>query len=83
MPGHERLRLRYTDYLPVTRGIVFVVDSVTITRQVRAVSEYLYQVLAQKQVQSQHIPVLVACNKTDIVTALNKEKIQERLETEM
>ncbi|ORY95370.1 signal recognition particle receptor beta subunit-domain-containing protein [Syncephalastrum racemosum] len=83
VPGHQRLRYRYTDYLPVTRAIIFVVDSTTLARQVRFVAEYLYDVLAQKQVQSNHIPVLVACNKCDLITALPKEKIQQRLEEEI
>lgn len=83
VPGHQRLRYRYTDYLPVTRAIIFVVDSTTLARQVRFVAEYLYDVLAQKQVQANQIPVLVACNKCDLITALPKDKIQQRLEDEM
>ncbi|KAI8136532.1 signal recognition particle receptor beta subunit-domain-containing protein [Fennellomyces sp. T-0311] len=83
MPGHERVRFRYADYLPVARAIVFVVDSTTITRQIRVAGEYLYNVLAQPQVQKQRIPILIACNKTDLITALPKEKIQQRLEMEI
>lgn len=77
------MRIRYTDFLPVTRAIVFVVDSTTVARQVRAVAEYLYNVLAQKRVQSERIPILIACNKADMITALPKEKIKLRLEAEM
>ncbi|KAI9474855.1 signal recognition particle receptor beta subunit-domain-containing protein [Zychaea mexicana] len=83
MPGHERVRFRYVDYLPVARAIVFVVDSTTVARQIRVVGEYLYNVLAQQQVQKERIPILIACNKTDLITALPQEKIQERLEVEI
>ncbi|KAI9258003.1 signal recognition particle receptor beta subunit-domain-containing protein [Phascolomyces articulosus] len=83
MPGHERVRFRYVDYLPVTRSIVFVVDSTTVARQIRVVGEYLYNVLAQQQVQKDRIPILIACNKTDLITALPQDKIQQRLEIEI
>ncbi|KAI9315187.1 signal recognition particle receptor beta subunit-domain-containing protein [Dichotomocladium elegans] len=83
IPGHERVRLRYTEFLPVTRSIVFLVDSTTIARQVREVGEYLYNVLAERKVQQQSIPVLIVCNKADMITALPKEKIIQRLEAEM
>ncbi|KAG2224784.1 hypothetical protein INT45_005308 [Circinella minor] len=83
IPGHERVRFHYIDYLPVTRSIVFVVDSTTVARQIRIVGEYLYNILAQQQVQKQHIPILIACNKTDLITALPKDKIQQRLEVEI
>lgn len=39
VPGHERLRFRYTDFLPITRGVIFVVDSTTIGRSARATAE--------------------------------------------
>lgn len=83
MPGHDRIRFRYADFLPVTRSIVFVVDSTTISRQIRPVAEYLYDVLAKTIVQSQRTPVLIACNKSDMITALPVEKIKVMLETEM
>lgn len=81
MPGHERVRYRYAEYLPATRSIVFVVDGTTLSRQVRPVAEYLYDVLSA--VQKDRIPVLVTCNKCDMITALPTEKIKSLLESEM
>ncbi|KAF7723083.1 hypothetical protein EC973_002367 [Apophysomyces ossiformis] len=83
MPGHERVRYRFSEFLPVTRAIIFVVDSSTVSRSVRSVAEYLYNILAHPQTQNQRIPVLIACNKSDKVMALPKERIQRLLETEM
>ncbi|KAI8879968.1 P-loop containing nucleoside triphosphate hydrolase protein [Backusella circina FSU 941] len=83
MPGHERVRYRYAELLPVTRSIVFVLDSTTLNRQVRPVAEYLYDVLAQSVVQKGRIPVLIACNKCDMITALPTEKIKLLLESEI
>ncbi|KAL0091185.1 signal recognition particle receptor beta subunit-domain-containing protein [Phycomyces blakesleeanus] len=83
MPGHERIRYRYSEFLPVARGIVFVVDSTTISRQIRSVAEYLYNVLASLEAQNRKLPVLIACNKADMITALPKDKIQTLLEAEI
>jgi signal recognition particle receptor subunit beta len=83
MPGHDRIRYRYSDFLPVTRSIVFVVDSTTLSRQIRPVAEYLYDVLAKSEVQKQRTPILIACNKSDMITALPVEKIKLMLESEL
>ncbi|CAO3597848.1 unnamed protein product [Absidia cylindrospora] len=83
IPGHERVRYRYTDFLPVSRCILFVIDSTTISRQVRPVAEYLYQLLAQHTVQTQHTPILIVCNKSDMITALPVSKIQPLLASEI
>ncbi|KAI7879091.1 P-loop containing nucleoside triphosphate hydrolase protein [Lichtheimia hyalospora FSU 10163] len=83
VPGHERVRLRYTDFLPVTRGIVFVLDSTTVARQVREVAEYLYDILSDRKVQQQSTRILIACNKADMIIALPREKIIQRLESEI
>lgn len=40
-PGHERLRGRFFDqYKATVKGIVFVIDSVTVQKDVRDVAEY-------------------------------------------
>lgn len=41
IPGHERLRSRFYDqYKKSAKGIVFVVDSVTVQKDIRDVAEY-------------------------------------------
>ncbi|SAM04829.1 hypothetical protein [Absidia glauca] len=83
IPGHERVRYRYTDFLPISRCILFVVDSTTINRQVRPVAEYLYHLLAHASIQSQKTPILIVCNKSDMITALPPSRIQSLLESEI
>ncbi|KAI8096152.1 signal recognition particle receptor beta subunit-domain-containing protein [Halteromyces radiatus] len=83
IPGHERVRHRYTDFVPVTKRIVFMVDSTTIVRQIRPTAEYLYQVLAQPTVQAQATPILILCNKYDMITAYPLLKIKPLLEAEI
>lgn len=40
-PGHERLRGRFFDlYKATVKGIVFVIDSVTVQKDIRDVAEY-------------------------------------------
>lgn len=41
-PGHERLRGRFFDqYKATVKGIIFVIDSVTVQKDVRDVAEYV------------------------------------------
>lgn len=47
------------------------------------VTRYLYDVLSDKHAQSERIPVLIACNKSDLLTSFKKERIQSLLEAEM
>ena len=83
VPGHERLRYRYADLLPITRAIVFVVDATTLTQQIRPVAEYLYKVLIHPQTQRARLPVLVALNKSEASKAATADKAQNQLEEEM
>jgi hypothetical protein len=40
IPGYERLRVKFFDeYKGVTRGIVYVIDSVTFQKDIRDVAE--------------------------------------------
>lgn len=46
VPGHERLRGRFFDqYKKTAKGIVFVVDSVTVQKDIRDVAEYDFTTL--------------------------------------
>ncbi|TPX56489.1 hypothetical protein PhCBS80983_g04514 [Powellomyces hirtus] len=83
LPGHEKLRFKYTEYISSTCGIVFVIDSTTIARELRPAAEYLYDILANRYTQRNEIPVLVLCNKADLLMALPVEKIRAMLEGEI
>ncbi|PCH37841.1 nucleoside triphosphate hydrolase protein [Wolfiporia cocos MD-104 SS10] len=45
IPGHPRIRDQFREYIPSARGIVFVVDSSTVSRNGPAAAEHLHQVM--------------------------------------
>ncbi|KAG9295119.1 hypothetical protein G9A89_006100 [Geosiphon pyriformis] len=83
VPGHERLRFKFLEFVPITRGIIFVIDSASCVKNYRPIAEYLYDIFSNKHVSKQKVPVLILCNKNDLVTALSSEKIQTSLEIEL
>ncbi|KAM5554171.1 hypothetical protein ABKV19_026087 [Rosa sericea] len=83
VPGHSRLRPKLDEFLPQAAGIVFVVDALEFLPNLRAASEYLYDLLTKASVVKKKIPILILCNKTDKVTAHSKEFIRKQLEKEI
>ncbi|KAK6116525.1 hypothetical protein DH2020_049730 [Rehmannia glutinosa] len=83
VPGHSRLRPKLDEFLPQAAGIVFVVDAVEFLPNVRAASEYLYDLLTKASVVKKKIPLLLLCNKVDKVTAHTKDFIRKQLEKEI
>ncbi|KAL6567800.1 hypothetical protein OROGR_001468 [Orobanche gracilis] len=83
VPGHSRLRPKLDEFLSQAAGIVFVVDAVEFLPNVRAVSEYLYDILTKTSVVKKKIPLLLLCNKVDKVTAHTKDFIKRQLEKEI
>ncbi|CAG8753084.1 24057_t:CDS:2 [Gigaspora margarita] len=81
VPGHEKLRFKFSDFIPITRGIIFVIDSSTCAKNSRQIAEYLYDIFAHKNVKN--IPTLIACNMSDMITALPPERIRTILENEI
>eukprot|EP00897_Mesotaenium_endlicherianum_P006380 jgi/Mesen1/5770/ME000292S04832 len=83
LPGHPRLRPKVDAVLPHTRAIVFVIDALDFMPNLRANAEFLYEVLTKRMVASRKIPVLLACNKMDKVTAHSVDFIRKQLEKEI
>ncbi|KAL3819249.1 hypothetical protein ACJIZ3_005154 [Penstemon smallii] len=83
VPGHSRLRPKLDEYLPQSAGIIFVVDAVEFLPNVRAASEYLYDILTKAIVVKKKIPILLLCNKVDKITAHTKDFIRKQLEKEI
>ncbi|KAI8998188.1 signal recognition particle receptor beta subunit-domain-containing protein [Gaertneriomyces semiglobifer] len=83
LPGHEKLRFKYAEYIASAAGVVFIVDSTTIARQVRQAAEYLYDILANRYTQRNEIPLLILCNKCDVLLALKEDRIKALLEEEI
>ncbi|XP_044732124.1 signal recognition particle receptor subunit beta [Chrysoperla carnea] len=84
IPGHERLRTKYLDqFKSTTRGIVFVIDSGTIQKDVRDVAEYLYTILTDNVMLSSCPNILILCNKQDSITAKGSKVITQILQKEL
>jgi len=84
VPGHERIRTSIVErYGAGARGILFVVDSGTLTKQVRDVAEFLHCILSLPSVHGNSPPLMVLCNKQDQGLAKSSQLIQSALEKEM
>merc|ERR1712228_79055 len=85
IPGHERLRAQYLDeYGASALGVVFVVDSSTISRKTVAdVAEFLFSILTDPVVFKNRPRVLIACNKQDHDMAKRRTAVKSMLETEI
>jgi len=84
IPGHERLRVAAADkWVASARGMIFVVDCGTITKQVRDVAEYLHALLSNPTFHSNRAPVLVVCNKQDHSLAKSASVVRSALEKEI
>lgn len=82
IPGHERLRGKFFDqYKNLSKAIVYVIDSVTVQKDIRDVADFLYTVLADKATVS--LPVIILCNKQDEELAKGEGIIKSLLEKEM
>ncbi|XP_011496861.1 PREDICTED: signal recognition particle receptor subunit beta [Ceratosolen solmsi marchali] len=83
IPGHERLRYKFFDkYKKFAKGLVFVIDSVTIQKDVRDTAEFLYTLLSDLMIRKS-VPILILCNKQDHTLAKNSTVIKAVLEKEM
>lgn len=84
IPGHERLRGKYfDDYKTMARGIVYIIDSTSVQKEIRDVAEYLYTLLSDAVVAKNCPPFLILCNKQDQTMAKGPNVIRSLLEKEM
>ncbi|XP_055609295.1 signal recognition particle receptor subunit beta [Uranotaenia lowii] len=82
IPGHERLRGKFFDqYKSLAKAVVYVVDSVTVQKDIRDVADFLYTILADKAISS--LPVVILCNKQDEALAKGDGVIKSLLEKEI
>jgi len=84
VPGHERIRGGIVDEFSTSaRGIMYLVDSNTVSKQIRDVAEFLHSILSNRAIHSNSPPVLVLCNKQDGSLAKGSQVIQTLLEKEI
>lgn len=84
LPGQEAIRQKFFDqYKHTARGILFLVDSSTFSKDIKEVAEMMYTVLSDDNIQKGFPSVLVACNKQDLLSSKSKKLIQSQLEKEI
>ncbi|XP_055349441.1 signal recognition particle receptor subunit beta-like [Paramacrobiotus metropolitanus] len=84
IPGFERIRWDvFESNKALCKGIVFVLDSVTIAKDAQECADILYRILVDPDIQRRKIPILIACNKQDEVAAKDVDVVNELLEKEM
>ncbi|KAK7078490.1 hypothetical protein SK128_023087 [Halocaridina rubra] len=84
LPGHERIRMAsFEKAKNLARGIIFMIDSGTVQKDVRDVAEFLYIILSDGAIQNNRPKVLIVCNKQDHSLARSAQLIQKTLEKEI
>ncbi|GFH07205.1 uncharacterized protein HaLaN_01973 [Haematococcus lacustris] len=68
VPGHERLRHRLEQHLKDAAAVIFVVDAADIMPHKVEAAEELFEVLTHPSVCRRRVPLLLACNKSDLDT---------------
>lgn len=82
VPGNERLRGKFFDqYKKLAKAVVYLVDSVTVQKDIRDVADFLYTILADKAIAN--LPVVILCNKQDEALAKGDAVIKSLLEKEI
>ncbi|KAF5298171.1 hypothetical protein FQA39_LY02595 [Lamprigera yunnana] len=83
IPGHERLRGRFFEqYKSLARGLVYIVDSITLQKDVRDAAEFLYNILCECT-SLKNTPVVIVSNKQDMPLAKTSTVIKSMLEKEL
>ena len=83
VPGHGSLRAEAMEQLQRAKAVVYVVDSVTFATNRKEVAKFLYEILCDEHVQRRGMPIMVACNKCEKLTAHPPDFIRKRLEREI
>lgn len=83
LPGNPSLRFLLQKYAPQCKGVVFVVDSVDFLPNVTLAAEHLLDILLVSDIAGPKVPILVACNKAERVTAHGVDFLRKRLEKEI
>jgi signal recognition particle receptor subunit beta len=81
LPGHGRLSYLQRQFAPIAGVVVLVLDALNFQRHCRPVAERLYDLLTLPDALL--VPVVVACNKHDILTAADATVVRRELLREL
>ena len=84
LPGHERIRYKCLDQQKDSAmGIIYILDTSTISKQIRDATEFLFRILSDPTIHSKRTPVLVICNKQDMTMNKGASVIKRELAKEI
>jgi signal recognition particle receptor subunit beta len=84
VPGHASHRPRLEQALAEASGVVFVVDSADVSPHRTDAADCLYDVLAGAGFAKRRLPLLVACNKSDLeLDAHSADFVRKTLERQL
>lgn len=69
--------------LKCARGVIYVIDSTSIQKNLKDVAEYLFDLLTDASLARSRTPFLILCNKADLPDAKKVNVIEELLEMEL
>lgn len=78
-PGHQRLQQSVPKLFPQTRCIVYVINAAGDENELKDVAEHLFNIFTTKG----DLPLILACNKSDIPDAKTPDVIMAVLEKEI
>merc|ERR1719408_1177969 len=70
------------DFVKQARAMVYVIDAQDKAR-LKDVAEHLYELMTSKEVNELRLPLLLACNKTDLAGARSEKFIIDEIEREI
>jgi signal recognition particle receptor subunit beta len=84
IPGDERISLRsFKQSIDTLMGLILVVDSVNFPHESRDLCHLIIDIMSDVKVYRKRFPMLIACNKQDMVLACSIDNIRDKLESEM
>ncbi|XP_066248240.1 signal recognition particle receptor subunit beta [Euwallacea similis] len=84
LPGFHSIRQQcFEKYKDSSKGIVYVVDSVTLAKNIRDAANILYNILTDPVIMKNKPGLLILCNKQDQTLAKGSNIIKSMLEKEM
>lgn len=78
------MRDKFVDqYKGFTKGIIFVIDSITIQQDIRDAAEFLYNILVDPVIINNCPNLLILCNKQDHAFSKGASAVKSMFEKEM
>ena len=85
-PGHNKLHnLTINEIKTSTNifGLIFLIDSSIDPKKISESAKFLYEILSTTERRPGGVDILIGCNKSDLFSARQSQKIKELLELEI